>query len=181
MKGTTKAYFAITLQALIVGFSFLAVKIALRSTNTTDLLAHRFTLAALSVLIYGFVKRDEIRFRLSDWLKIIPLGIFYPIFFFLFQTLGLEIISSSEAGIIYAIAPILTLIAARILLNEKVNKTQKFLMLVSVSGVIYIHTMNGFNIGGYSYFGFLFILLSAVSFAVYNVFAKNFLKIILYL
>ena len=58
MNNTAKAYLAITSQALITGFSFLALKIALRSAGTFDLLAHRFTLAALSVLIFSFFRHS---------------------------------------------------------------------------------------------------------------------------
>lgn len=176
MKNITKAYFAITLQSLIIGFSFLFVKIALRSADTMSLLAHRFTLAALCILIYSFFNRDKVRVSLSDWVKIMPFSITYPVLFFLLQTLGLKIISSSEAGIVQAIAPILTLITARILLKERIGNLQKLLMVISVSGVIFINIMNGFNIGNYSYLGFLFILLSAVSFAIYNVLTKRLSK-----
>ncbi len=59
MNITAKAYTAITLQSLITGFSFLALKIALRSADTMDLLAHRFTLAALSVLIFTLFRRSS--------------------------------------------------------------------------------------------------------------------------
>lgn len=176
MEKTTKAYFTITLQSLIIGFSFLFVKIALRSADTMSLLAHRFTLAALCILIYGLFNRNKIHVSFSDWLKIMPYSIIYPILFFLLQTLGLKIISSSEAGIVQAMAPILTLIAARIILKEQIGNLQKLLMVISVSGVVFINIMNGFNIGNYSYLGFLFILMSAVSFAIYNALTKKLSK-----
>lgn len=180
MKNTTKAYIAVTFQALIIGFSFLFVKIALKSADPISLLAHRFTLAAVCILIYSFLSPTKINVSVSDWLKIIPYSIAYPISFFLFQTLGLKIISSSEAGIVHATAPIWTLIAARIILKEQVGNLQKLLMAISVSGVILINVMNGFNFGSYSYLGFLFILISAVSFAIYNVLIKSCQRTILF-
>ncbi|MDR1772046.1 MAG: DMT family transporter [Hungatella sp.] len=176
MKNTIKAYLAITLQALIIGFSFLFVKIALKSADTLSLLAHRFTLAPLCIFIYRFFTPNKTRVSAADWFKIIPFSIAYPILFFLFQTLGLKIISSSEAGIVQATAPVLTLIAARIIIKEQVRNLQKLFMVISVSGVVFINVMNGFNIGNYSYLGFLFILMSAVSFAIYNVLIKKISK-----
>ena len=122
MNITAKAYTAITLQSLITGFSFLALKIALRSADTMDLLAHRFTLAALSVLIFTLFRRGSLTIHLRDFLRILPYGIIYPIIFFLFQTLGMTQISSSEAGIIYAVVPIFTLIIAGLLLKERIQK-----------------------------------------------------------
>jgi len=176
MKNTTKAYLAITLQALIIGFSFLFVKIALRSADTISLLAHRFTVAALCICIYRFFNPGKIIVKRTDWLKIIPFSFAYPISFFLFQTLGLKLISSSEAGIVQAIAPILTLIAARIILKEQIKALKKVFILISVSGVVFINVLNGFNLSNYSYLGFLFIFMSSTSFAIYNVLTKKLSK-----
>ncbi len=176
MKNSTKAYLAITLQSLIIGFSFFVVKVALNSTDTIGLLAHRFTVTAISVLLYKFFKPSSISVSFSDWKKVAPFSLAYPVVFFLFQTLGLTMISSSEAGIVYAISPILTFIVARIVLKERANRPQTVFMILSVLGVIFINTMKGFNIGNYSYLGFLFILMSVVSFSIYNVFIKKLSK-----
>ena len=173
MKNTTRAYIAVAFQALIVGFSFLFVKIALKSADAVSLLAHRFTFAALGIFIYNLLSPNKIKVSMADWLKIAPYSLAYPIGFFALQTLGLQIISSSEAGIVHATAPVWTLIAAKLLLKEQVGSMQKLLMLLSVSGVVFINIMNGFNIGGRSYLGFLLILLSAISFAFYTVLTKK--------
>lgn len=173
MENTTKAYVAITVQSLIIGLSFLIVKIALTSVGTMELLAHRFTVAAVSVLIYQAIRPQNIQVCWSDFLKIAPYSLPYPIGFFLFQTLGLQSISSSEAGVISAIIPILTLIIAHAVLGETITALQKVLMLLSVSGIIFIHVMNGFSVSNYSYWGFFFILLSAFAFAFYTVLARK--------
>ena len=173
MNNTAKAYLAITSQALITGFSFLALKIALRSAGTFDLLSHRFTLAALSVLIFSFFRRDGLSIRLQDFIKILPYGIAYPVVFFLFQTLGMTQVSSSEAGIIYAVVPILTLIIAGILLKEKIRGIQVIFMILSIAGVIFINLMNGFHLSNYSFIGFLLILISAAALALYNVLVRR--------
>ncbi len=173
MNNTAKAYTAITFQALITGFSFLALKIALRSADTFDLLAHRFTLAALSVLIFSFFRRGSVSMRPGDFIKILPYGIAYPVVFFFFQTLGMTQVSSSEAGIIYAVVPILTLIIAGILLKEKIRGIQAVFMILSITGVIFINLMNGFHLSNYSFTGFLMILISAVALALYNVLVRR--------
>ncbi len=170
---SVRAYAAITLQSLITGFSFMFLKIALQSADTFDLLAHRFTLAALSVLLFALLRPGALRIRFRDFLKILPYGIAYPLVFFLFQTLGMTQISSSQAGIIYAVVPILTVIAAGMLLGEKIRGTQAFFMLLSVAGVIFINIMNGFNLKNYSFAGFFLILISAVSLALYNVLVRR--------
>ena len=170
---TIKAYAAITLQSLITGFSFMFLKIALQSADTMDLLAHRFTLAALSVAVFMLIRPGSLGIRPRDFLKILPYSIAYPLCFFFFQTLGMTQISSSQAGIIYAVVPILTLLVAGILLKEKIRVTQAVFMLLSVSGVIFINIMNGFSLEGYRFSGFLLILISAVSLAFYNVLVRR--------
>lgn len=176
MKNNSKAYLAITLQSTIIGFSYLLVKIALQSSNTFNLLAHRFLLVTISLLIYRFLKPDNINTTLEDWKKIAPYSLVYPIFFFLFQTLGLKYVSSSESGIIYAISPILTAIIAKLILKENLNNIKKIFMTLSVIGVIYINLMNGRNIENYSFIGILFIFISAISFGAYNVLVKKLTK-----
>lgn len=173
MTKTTKAYLAITLQSMIIGLSFIFVKVALQSADTLSLLAHRFTVAAIGIFIYRLFRPAPFRLSAADWLKIIPYSLPYPVLFFLFQTLGLGLIPSSEAGIAHAMAPVMTLIAARILLGERSGPLQKLLMALSVAGVIYINIMNGIRPGGHSSLGFLFILLSAASWAAYNVVIKK--------
>ncbi len=173
MKDTTKAYIAVTLRVFLVGFSFLSVKIALKSADPFSLLAHRFTLAALAILLYSLLNPGKIKLSAADWRRILPYSIAYPIAFFLLQTLGLQSISSSEAGIVHATVPVWTLIAAGILLKERVNRAQALMMLLSVSGVVFINIMNGFELAHSGYTGFLFILLSAIAFAVYTVLTRR--------
>ena len=176
MKNTTKAYIAVLCRVFIVGFSFLSVKIALQSADTFSLLAHRFTIAAFAIMLYSLLYPGKIKLSAADWRKILPYSLAYPIAFFLFQTLGLQSVSSSEAGIVHATVPVWTLIAAAILLKERVNRIQALLMLLSVSGVVFINIMNGFNFSHRGYLGFVLILLSAVSFAVYTVLTRRLVR-----
>ena len=101
MKNTLKAYIGLILMILIVGFSFLFVKMGLAVTNSYDHLAHRFNAAFLFVLLLwgtGIIKIQKIEKK--EWLKIIGVSIFYPVLCFGFQTVGLEYATTSQAGII---------------------------------------------------------------------------------
>lgn len=173
MSKSAKAYIAITLQAIIIGLSYSIVKVALKSTDPINLLAHRFSLSAISVFIYKLLKPDTIKTNIKAWKDIAPYSLAYPISFFLFQAFGLEHMSSSESGIIYAIGPILTLIIAGIVLKERIGNSKKLFMALSVLGVVYINLMNGVNLVNYSYIGFILIIISAIAFAIYNVSVKK--------
>lgn len=176
MENRNKAYLAMILQSLIIGFSFFAVKTALKSVDTFGFLAHRFTITTICVLVYSLFNREKFKVDKKAWLEIAPYSLGFPIIFFLFQTIGLKTISSSESGIIYAITPILAFIASKILLNETSNFKQTLFMILSVLGVVFINAMNGFNFGYDSLVGVFFTVISATSFALYNVFIRKISK-----
>src|SRR5690554_7184679 len=50
-KKQNQAYFGLVLATLIIGLSFIFVKIGLRYARAMDLLAHRFTAAAISIVL----------------------------------------------------------------------------------------------------------------------------------
>lgn len=173
MNPRIKGYISIILHGLFIGFSFLAIKISLTYSNAFDLLSHRFSITALIIIIYGFFNKDIKQLNFHAFKTIFPLSLFYPVLFFLFQTLGLSITSSSEAGIIYALSPIITFLVAKVLIHEKAEKIQILFMIISVSGLVIINIGNGLNPGYSNYSGIFLILLSASSISVYNVLLKK--------
>lgn len=171
-----KAYLSAFLYALIIGFSFLFVKLALSVTNPLNALAHRFTIAFVAVsipVLFGWIK---LNITFKDLLALLPISLFYPTLFFTFQTFGLVHISSSEAGIIQATIPVFTMIMASIVLKEHSTKKQKLSLLLSVTGVIYIFAMKGLGSSSTNFTGIILILLCSVSSASYNVLARKVTK-----
>lgn len=173
MNARRNGYISIILHGIFIGFSFLTIKIALRYTDALDLLSHRFSITALLLIIYGFFNPEIKALKFKAFKEIFPVSLFYPVFFFLFQTFGLTVISSSEAGIIYALSPIITFLAAKILIKEKTDKIQIIFMIISVFGLIFINIMGGLNLGYINYTGIFLIILSASSISIYNVLTKK--------
>ncbi|MFD2615908.1 DMT family transporter [Terrilactibacillus laevilacticus] len=170
------AYLSIILFAMIIGFSFMFVKITISYAHPLDILAHRFTIAFLIMLIplvFGWMK---LSLSPKDMLKLLPLALFNPVLYFSFQVLGLITITSSEAGIIQALLPIMTLFFASIFLKERMNLWQKGAICLSVIGVVFIFIMSGANLGHLHISGILLIFLSTSTYAAYNVCARKFAK-----
>lgn len=173
-KGSAKpAYLAIVMYSIIVGLSFLFVKLALTVSNPLDSLAHRFTLSILAATVpiaFGWIK---LHIKARDILTLLPLALFYPAMFFAFQAYGLQYTSSAEAGIIHATVPIFTMMAAAYFLKERSSTLQKVSTLLSVAGVIFIFAMKGisFDIGNIR--GTLLILLSAIALSGYSIMARR--------
>lgn len=173
MKKTKMAYLSAIANALIVGLSFIFMKNSLIYTDPLNILAHRFTVSFITISIPILLGWIKLNISLEDIKKILPLSIFYPTLFFAFQSFGLSYISSSEAGIIHATIPIITLILATFVLKEKTNLLEKISVFLSVGGVVYIFLMKGINFKSSSFIGIVLIFLSAVSSSSYNILAKK--------
>ena len=169
------AYAGLTLMATIIGFSFIFVKIALRSAPPVDLLAHRFTVATAALILYYVLIRREIpKFEKSNIPSLLLLSLFYPILLFSMQTIGLQFTTASEAGILSATAPIITVVFASIFLREKNSLWQNLSVLLSVGGVIYIMYRNGLGqVSAETLKGDFFIMLSVVAMAFYFVLGRK--------
>lgn len=170
----SQAYIGLILMTAIIGLSFIFVKIGLRYAGAMDLLAHRFTAAALSILllwIFGLIKLPT--FSIKKARSLLILSLFYPLLFFSLQTFGMEHSSASEAGIIFASTPIITLLAARIALKEKTTLLQKIGIILSIAGILYIIFYTGNLPGSTSLKGVLLLLLSVFSVVAYYVLGKK--------
>ncbi|QRG66399.1 DMT family transporter [Brevibacillus choshinensis] len=173
MSPKKQAIAAAVTNAIIVGLSFIFVKLALSVSDPLDTLAHRFTIAFVAAAIpvlFGWVR---LTIKPKQMIMLLPLALLYPTLFFALQTFGLVYTTSSEAGIIQATVPIFTLLMATFFLKETTTWLQKASTFLSVAGVIYIFVMKGASLGGGNALGTILILLSALSIAGYSVLAKK--------
>jgi len=172
-KKQRQAYIGLILVTFIIGLSFIFVKIGLRYAGAMDLLAHRFTAAAISLVVlwfFGLIKLPRFSFKKAK--SLLLLSLFYPLLFFALQTFGLQYSSASEAGIVFATTPIITLIAASVFLKEKTNLLQKIGIILSIIGILYIIYFTGGVSGSASLLGIILLLLSVFSLVVYYVLGK---------
>lgn len=170
---SAKAYMAATLYALIIGFSFVFVKQCLPLADPMTILAHRFLASIIGAalpLAFGWVKLEV---SLKDFLPILPIAVLYPVLFFLFQVLGLQSVSASEAGIIQAAIPVFTMILAALIIKERTTLMQKLSLLLSVGGVIFLFVMKGMDAQRGSILGIVLMVLSTLSHACYGVLARK--------
>lgn len=174
MNEKTKAYLAALSFSAIIGFSFLFTKIALGYASPLTNLAHRYTIAALVMVVLHQTKLIKVSLSRKDILSILPMSLFYPLLFFIFQSFALQYISSSEAGILQALVPIFTLLLASAFLKEKTSLLQKFFLFLSVAGVVFIFLSKGANFGTETAsFGFLLMLGSVLANAINNILSKS--------
>ena len=163
MEKKTAAYLAALSMSIIIGFSFFTNKISLNTASPYAILAHRFTFAFLGLLVLKGLGFMKFKMTKKEFLTILPLSLFYPLLFFSLQLLGLQRVFSSEAGIIQATTPLMTMILATVILKEKTAGKQKIFMLISLTGVVYISLMKGAELSISSLTGYVLLLLSSFS------------------
>lgn len=166
-------YMAALGYAAIVGFSFIFVKGIVNYSSVVDILMFRFALSFIPLLVIFFFKKNEVNYTKERLITLLKIGIFYPLCFFGFQTIALNISSSIEVGAVQAIAPIFTLILASILLKENTNWLQKISILICVSGVMYIMIMKFIKNTAPDFRGIGVALIGTLAFSMYTVLTKK--------
>jgi drug/metabolite transporter (DMT)-like permease len=161
------AYGLAVLNALIIGLSFSFVKVAVTLAGPVDTLAFRFVIAWAVCFLFARTKGIRPRFGWKNSLCLLPMGLCYPLGFFLFQGFGLLYATSGEAGILAATGPIFTAIIAAAFIRERYDLIQSFSILLSVAGVIYIAVQQGASLDNIA--GISLLLLSALAGAGYAV------------
>ena len=154
--------------AIIIGFAFLFSKHAM-TYGVLNQLAYRTVIAFIPLAVAGIFMRRKYNYTKAKLGKLLGLGIFYPLLFFGIQTYGLSITSSLEAGVAQAMAPVITLILASVLLNEKTNILQKLSVAVSVGGVLYIIYRKQKLNPNPDFTGLSILFLATLAFSIYSV------------
>ncbi len=170
---TKTTHIAGILFASIFGFSFLFSKIALDYVTPLGLIAYRFLIAFIVFEILRLTKVVKIQIHKPQLKYLALVAIFQPILYFLFETFGLNLVSSGEAGMMIALIPIFVAILSSILIKERPKPLQVLFILVSVIGVIVIQLskVNGNN--NSQFIGFVLLLLAVISAALFNIASRT--------
>jgi len=169
-----KPYIAAFSYSFFVGLSFLITKLVVPHAAADLILAHRFAIAFISYSLFLIITKTNLNICKKTMVAIIPVALFYPLLFFSLQVYGLQHSSSSEAGIIFATVPIMTVILAT-LMGNKPSFMQIVSVTMSVSGVVLIFLSNLSASNG-TPLGIVLLFLSALSFSFYTILVKRILN-----
>ncbi|MBP6563532.1 MAG: DMT family transporter [Neisseriaceae bacterium] len=172
MTNQHQAYLATSIQMLIIGLSFMFVKISLVDAPVPDVLAHRFSVAFVAANGLLWLQKKPLPLSWASLRSVGLLVLLNPVLFFGFQALGLSLLSSVQAGIVFATVPVFVLLLAALLLGERTTMAQRVCVLLAMSGVVWVSLWgglaSGFDLGGGG-----FILLSALSLALFTVLTRK--------
>lgn len=166
-------YFAGLVMASIFGLSFMFTKQALETLSTTLLLSYRFALAAILLTILWLTGLIKLNYKNKPLKELFLLTCFQPIAYFIFETTGVKLTSSSEAGIMIALIPVVVTIFAAVFLKERPGKLQFIFILTSVLGVMFIVMMSGSSVSSGHFAGILALLGAVLAAGVYNILSRK--------
>lgn len=175
-KEEKKAIIAGLVCSFIFGFSFLFTKKGLEVMDTYHLLALRFSFAFMVFVILRITGYVKVNFRGKSLWPLLFISFIEPILYFIFETIGIKLTSSSETGMMIAVIPVITLVFAFFLLGERPNPGQIFFIFLSVFGMVFMIVMKGKLEVGKNLIGTLFVLGAVVSAGLYNVISRKISK-----
>ncbi|WP_437919918.1 DMT family transporter [Sphingobacterium sp. LRF_L2] len=168
-----KAILSLLTSAVIIGFSYVFVKIALTSASTSAILLDRLLLAGFALILLkktGIIDIENLKKRQK--FQLFLLAQLYPITFFLFQNMGIKYVTTTEASIVYALIPIFTTVVAAIILKERTTKFQYLGIVLSFCGISYL-SIRSFESFSDNSMGYLFLFCSMLSMVFYYVILRK--------
>lgn len=171
-----KPYLAGIGSSAIFGFSFMFTKGALDKLDAWRLIGFRFLLASIvvSLLIVTRLLRVDLAPRPGrspgkDWRPLLWVALLQPIAYFLFETFGVSLTTSSQAGMLIALIPIFVIILSAILLGERPSWQQAGFIVLSVAGVMFIAWQQSATAGATRWLGLALIMGAVITAAFFNI------------
>lgn len=168
----TKAILAALLGNTIFGFSFLASKVALGFVEPFVLVAARFCIALAVLVVLVLLKIVQVDLKGKPIGKLILLGVFQPVLYFVFESYGIANTSSSISGAIIALIPIVSFFAGSLFLKEQFQTPQLLWAVISVLGVC-ILSVSGGGENMITIKGLCFLLGAVFSGAIFSVISRS--------
>ena len=122
---------------VIFGFSFMFTKIALGSASPLTVIADRYIVAFVGMSIAMIFTKTKLKVNKGIW-KLVLMSLFQPVLYFLFETYGIEMTTSSFSSIMIALIPVVCMISGIFLLKEVPRPMQYVFTALSVMGVVIV-------------------------------------------
>ena len=126
---------SILVAVFLWGSSFSAMRIVLQDLNPFAVMFCRLFTAFIFIIPIS-IKMFPKSYQKGDWKFLLPMVLFQPCLYFLFESNALTFTTSSQAGIISACLPLMVAVAAWFFLAETINIKIIFGLILSVLGVV---------------------------------------------
>lgn len=156
------------------GLSFMASRTALNEAHVFVLLSHRFLISFL--LLHLFPRQVAgLKQAKRALLPLLALGLAQPAVYFLGEQFGILHSTTGFSGVMIAMIPVVTTLAAAPILRERPTWGQLGFSLLSVGGVIGIGLMTGSS-GSLDWIGVAALITAVIAAAAYTLLARGLSK-----
>ena len=129
---------------ILWGSALSIVKIALEEYDPVFLVFARMAVSVLVLTPIVFFRFRPIRiYSKRDFLLLILLTVCDPVGFFTFEALALQYTSASQASMMWAMAPLLNIMAALLILRERTSRPVIICFIVAMAGVMVLTAGSG--------------------------------------
>ncbi|PIE71757.1 MAG: EamA family transporter [Deltaproteobacteria bacterium] len=132
---------ALLTAVLFWGASFSTMRVAVNQLTPASVMWLRMVIAC--ILLIPFAKQllpDD--YRKGDWKRLVPMVLFQPCLYFLFESNALQYTTSSQAGVISASVPLIVSLGAWLFLAEHISLRIMLGMVGAMAGVSWL-TLSG--------------------------------------
>lgn len=137
-------------------------------------LAIRFTFAFLLMSALIPLLKIKINFKSKPVWKLILLGVFQPVIYFIGESFGLKMTGIVISSVMIALIPIVCQILSTVFLRDMPNFLQVIFSIISVGGVVFATIISSGDNGAKTYIGGILCLAVAVlSAAAFNVLGRS--------
>lgn len=132
------ATLALVLAMFLWASSFIALKFAFRTYDPLVVIFGRMLVASICFLIVAKRVTKALQYQPGDYKLLLFMALCEPCLYFLFEAKAVENTTASQAGMITAMLPILVMIAAALILRERVSGRSWLGAAVAVGGVCWL-------------------------------------------
>ena len=154
------------------GFSFLASRKGLDAAPVFVLLSHRFGLSFLVMNLLLLMGVGKVDLRGKALWKPLLLGLMEPVVYFFGEQYGILHSNTSFSGVMIAMIPIVSTLAAAPVLGEKPTVGQLLFSLLSIGGVVGLGMMNR-NSGQLDWIGVVALIVAVLSAGAYTLIGRG--------
>lgn len=171
-KSFRKAVLAAVGVYILWGFTFLASKVGQVIATPFVLLAYRFDIAVVILLIPIILGKAKINLKGKNIKMLLLLGLFEPCVYFIGEQYGLKYSNTAFSGVMIAMIPIVTLVMSAVFLKDRPSRAQWLFSILSIAGIVVI-TLAENSGGSVSVLGVAFLVVAVLTGAAYGVVSRG--------
>ncbi|MFB6343962.1 DMT family transporter [Saccharicrinis sp. FJH2] len=167
-----KKYYPIVLAVIGWALSFIWVKIAYEEFHPINLITLRVAGAAIVFFVIGFILKKLQPIKAADLKYFLLMAFFEPFLYFMGESHGMQIVSSTYGSVIISTIPLFTPFASYYLLKEKFKLSIFFGIIISLTG-IFIMEYSSIAESSFSFKGTLLMMVAVISATFFPIFLQK--------